>query len=537
MIGTESLAAAVLKAMAALDLPDIPVRFERPRNRDHGDWSCNVAMQLAREVGKSPRDLAVQLVMALEAQNLPDVDGIEVAGPGFINFRLTKNAVGELVRSIVEAGDLWGQSQAHKGLATNVEFVSANPTGPLHAGHLRGAFLGDAIARLFTATGATVVREYYVNDAGRQMDLFAQSIKARMTGTDLPEDGYRGAYIQDIADHLAAKGVAGDDDHEILEQGYRLMLDTIADTLASAGVTFDEWVSERELHVDGIPNAITELTERGEIYEADGAIWLRTTTHGDDKDRVLVKANGDRTYFAADVAYLRHKMGRGFDHMIYVLGADHHGYIGRLQAIATSWGLQAGAVEVMIAQLVNLLRDGVPVRMSKRAGEILTADEVLEEIGADAARYIYLRTSSDTPLTVDMAEVIRAHKDNPVHYINYSYARIAGIGRKAAEQGFEPMPMDTTDMGLLVEPSATALVAKIAQLPEVVQKAAADRAPHKLARFCEEVADAFHKFYTECQVLGPDAERSSARYWLCEATRITIAQGLGLLGVTPQETM
>ena len=537
MIGTELLAAAVLKALAALDLPEIPVKFERPRNRDHGDWSCNVAMQLAREVKKPPRDIATQIVMALEAQGLPDVDAIEVAGAGFINFRLSQSAVGELVRRIVDAGDTWGQSDTNAGTSTNVEFVSANPTGPLHAGHLRGAFLGDAIARLLAATGASVVREYYVNDAGRQMQLFAQSIQARMRGEDVPEDGYRGTYIADLAEVLAQEGISADDQDTILERGYRLMLDAIAQTLARAGVTFDEWVSERELHVEGIANAIAELTERGEIYEQDGATWLRTTTHGDDKDRVLVKANGDRTYFAADVAYLRHKMGRGFDHMIYVLGADHHGYIGRLHAIATSWGLPKGAVDAFIAQLVNLLRDGEPVRMSKRAGEILTADEVLEEIGADAARYIYLRTSADTPLTVDMAEVIRADKDNPVHYINYSHARIAGIGRKAAETGFEPMPIDTVDLGLLNEATATALVQRLTKFPEVVQKAAADRAPHKVARYCEEVADAFHKFYTECQVLGPDPELSSARYWLCEATRITVAQGLGLLGVTPKDSM
>jgi arginyl-tRNA synthetase len=537
VIGPEQLAAAVRAALADAGLPDAVPAFERPRNPDHGEWSTNVALALAKPAGLPPRKVAERLVAAMG--RVEGLQAVEVAGPGFVNFRLAPDAVGAIVRAAVRAGEAgWGRSTAGAGRSVDVEFVSANPTGPLHAGHIRGAVTGDAIAALLEATGWAVTREYYVNDAGNQMRLYGRSLQARMRGEVPPDDGYHGAAVIDLARQLAAEGVDPDDDDAVLEAGYRRTLEQIAATLARLGITFDVWTSERELHGSGAVRAtIDRLLERGEAYEADGATWLRTTAYGDDKDRVLVKADGSLTYFAADTAYLAHKAARGFDRLVYVLGADHHGYVGRLVAIARAEGLPDGLVEVVIGQMVTLMRDGAVVRMSKRTGEGITFDEVIDEVGPDAARYTYLRTSIDTTLDFDLARVVEQDKANPVHYINYSYARISGIGRTAAERGFDPGEVEDADLGLLAHPAELELVRRVDAYPEVVARAAEDRAPHRVARYAEDLADAFHRFYTECQVIGPDVELSRARYWLCEAVRTTVAAALGLLGVTPRERM
>ncbi|WP_108667638.1 arginine--tRNA ligase [Euzebya rosea] len=538
MIGPEQLATAVAKALADAGLPERTPTFERPKNRDHGDWSTNVALTLAKPVGRPPREVAQTIVDTLG--DVEGVDGVEIAGPGFINFRLAQDAFGAIVRAVVEAGeDGWGRSTSGTGRSANIEFVSANPTGPLHVGHGRWVAMGDALANVLEATGWSVTREYYLNDAGNQITLLGASVAARMRGEEVPEDGYRGAYITEIADQLTAAGVDPADTADVVAKSVAAMTDQIRATMESIGIHIDVWFSEKTLHADGaIDETIGSLRERGHAYDADGAVWLRTSAFGDDKDRVLVKADGTKTYFAADTAYLADKVSRGFDLAIYLLGADHHGYVGRLHAIARAEGIPDGVVEVIIGQLVNLLRDGEPVRMGKRSGNFVTLDELVEEVGADATRYTFLRSSMDTPQDFDIARVVSEDKANPVHYINYSYARIAGIGRKAAEVGFDAGAVEEADLTLLDHDTEQELIRRIDAFGETVERAAADRAPHRVARYAEDVADAFHRFYTECQVIDTDApELSAARFWLCEAARITVAAALGILGVTPRERM
>jgi len=538
MIGPEQLATAVAKALADAGLPERTPTFERPKNRDHGDWSTNVALTLAKPVGRPPRDIAQTIVDTLG--DIDGVDGVELAGPGFINFRLAQDAFGAIVRAVVEADvDGWGRSASGIGRSANIEFVSANPTGPLHVGHGRWVAMGDALANVLEATGWSVTREYYLNDAGNQITLLGSSVAARMRGEEVPEDGYRGAYITEIAEQLTAAGVDPDDTADVVARSVAAMTDQIRATMESIGIHIDVWFSEKTLHAGGaIDDTIGSLRDRGHAYDADGAVWLRTSDFGDDKDRVLVKADGAKTYFAADTAYLADKVARGFDLAIYLLGADHHGYVGRLHAIARAEGVPDGVVEVIIGQLVNLLRDGEPVRMGKRSGNFVTLDELVEEVGADATRYTFLRSSMDTPQDFDIARVVSEDKSNPVHYINYSYARIAGIGRKAAEVDFDAGSVEDADLTLLTHDTEQELIRRIDAFGETVERAAADRAPHRVARYAEEVADAFHRFYTECQVIDADApELSVARFWLCEAARITVAAALGILGVTPRERM
>ena len=538
MIGPEQLATAVAKALADAGLPERTPTFERPKNRDHGDWSTNVALTLAKPVGRPPRDIAQRIVDTLG--DIDGVDGVELAGPGFINFRLAQDAFGAIVRAVVEAGvDGWGRSASGIGRSANIEFVSANPTGPLHVGHGRWVAMGDALANVLEATGWSVTREYYLNDAGNQITLLGSSVAARMRGEEVPEDGYRGAYITEIAEQLTAAGVDPDDTADVVARSVAAMTDQIRATMESIDIHIDVWFSEKTLHAGGaIDDTIGSLRDRGHAYDADGAVWLRTSDFGDDKDRVLVKADGAKTYFAADTAYLADKVARGFDLAIYLLGADHHGYVGRLHAIARAEGVPDGVVEVIIGQLVNLLRDGEPVRMGKRSGNFVTLDELVEEVGADATRYTFLRSSMDTPQDFDIARVVSEDKSNPVHYINYSYARIAGIGRKAAEVDFDAGSVEDADLTLLTHDTEQELIRRIDAFGETVERAAADRAPHRVARYAEEVADAFHRFYTECQVIDADApELSVARFWLCEAARITVAAALGILGVTPRERM
>ena len=538
MIGPDQLAVAVSKALADAGLPERTPTFERPKNRDHGDWSTNVALTLAKPVGRPPREIAQQL-----ADLLTDVEGVaevEIAGPGFINFRLAQDAFGAIVHTVVQAGeDGWGRSDTGAGRRANVEFVSANPTGPLHVGHGRWVAAGDAICSLLEATGWEVVREYYLNDAGTQIDIFGRSVQAFMRGVEIPEDGYRGAYVADIARDLLAAGVDAEDTAEVTLAAYQAMAGQIRRTMESIGIDIDVWFSEKDLHASGaVGDTVQRFLDEGRAYVADDATWLRTTDFGDDKDRVLIRAGGAPTYFAADTAYMADKVGRGFDLAIYLLGADHHGYVNRLHAVARAEGIAEGVIEIIIGQLVNLLRDGEPVRMGKRSGNFVTLDELVEEVGADATRYTFLRSSMDSSVDFDIAQVVRADKSNPVHYINYSYARIAGIGRKAAEVGFAVGTVEEADLALLDHAVEHELIRQVSRFPEVVALAAEERAPHKVAHYAEGLADAFHRFYTERTVIDLDApEVSAARYWLCEATRITVAAALGILGVTPRERM
>ena len=542
MIGPQQLAVEIHKALASAGLPDRDPTFERPKNPDHGDWSCNVAMTLAKPVGQPPRQIAQAIVDALDG--VDGIEAIEIAGPGFINFRLAQDAFGDIVRAAVMAGEQdYGRGETGAGQTANVEFVSANPTGPLHVGHGRWVAAGDAIASVLEHSGWSVTREYYLNDAGNQIGLFGASVQALMSDQPVPEDGYQGEYVAEIAGQLGADGIAAEDLDAVTQGAYLAMVEQIRATMESIGIDIDVWFSERTLHSSGRVDAtIDKLRADGHAYEEDGATWLRTTDFGDDKDRVLVKADGVKTYFSADTAYMADKVGRGFDLAIYLLGADHHGYVGRLMAIAKAEGVPDGVIEIIIGQFVNLLRDGDPVRMGKRSGNFVTLDELVEEVGADAARYTFLRYPMNTPMDFDIATVVSEDKANPVHYINYSYARISGIGRKADEVAFDAASVSEADLTLLTHPTEHELIRRIDAFAETVELAAEHRAPHRVARYAEDLADAFHRFYTECQVIAADhdgdgRELSRARYWLCEATRVCVAASLALLGVTPRERM
>jgi arginyl-tRNA synthetase len=531
--GPEELAEAVRKALAEAGLPEAEPAFERPRQREHGDWSTNVALALARRAGAPPRQVAQRLVDALPP--LPDVQRVEIAGPGFINFRLSHGVLEETVRAAVTQGDDWGRRRADRSPGrVNVEFVSANPTGPLHVGHGRQAAVGDALASLLEWTGWDVSREYYFNDAGNQMVLFGQSVAAAARGEEPPGNGYHGAYIRELAGELKAAGELDD----VVEAAYARMLAHIKATLGNLGVRFDTFFGERGLHDSGLVRDVLErLRARGHVYERDGAVWLRTTAFGDDKDRVVIKSDGAPTYFAADCAYLESKVDRGFDRLLYVLGADHHGYIRRLKAMAEALGQGADRVEVVLHQFVNLFRAGEAVRMSKRTGDIITFDELLAEVGADAARYTFLRYSLDVTIDFDLAEVVKAERENPVYYVQYSHARIAGILRTARERGVEVGHVSQARLDLLTHEREAELVRRIGTWPETVSYAADERAPHKVARYAEELAEAFHRFYTECQVLSDDEDLTRARYWLCVAARQTLVNALGILGVSAPDRM
>ncbi|MPZ73461.1 MAG: arginine--tRNA ligase [Nitriliruptorales bacterium] len=532
--GPAELADIFRQALADAGLPDREPVFERPRQREHGDWATNVALTLAKPVGRAPRDIAERIKNHLV---LPaDVDRVVIAGPGFINLHLSHVALEQVVAASVSQGTAWGRATQGDARRVNVEFVSANPTGPLHVGSGRWAAAGDAIASLLEATGWEVHREYYLNDAGNQLDLFGKSVAAVARGEQPPEHGYRGAYITQLAEDLDPEALDGAG--QITEAAYRRMLERIKATMSSFGVDFDEWFSERTLHDSGaVDDVVRRLREGGHAYEQDGALFLRTADFGDDKDRVLIRADGRPTYFAADCAYMASKVERGFDVCIYLLGADHHGYVNRLLAIAAAMGLKPGTIEVVIGQLVNLYREGVEIRMSKRTGEMVTFDELIEEVGPDAARYTFLRTSLDVTLAFDIAEVVRQDRENPVYYVQYSHARIAGIMRTATERGVAPGTVDDARLELLTHETEEELIRRISTFPEVVEYSAQERAPHRVARFAEELAEAFHRFYTECQVVGDDEDLTRARYWLCVSTRQTLVNALGLLGVSAPDRM
>ena len=518
---------------------------ERPRNADHGDYASTIALQLANKVGLTSRDLAAALADKLAEQ--PGVKSVEIAGPGFLNIRLDAAAAGELVRVIVDAGARYGSSTTQSSYKINLEFVSANPTGPVHIGGVRWAAVGDALSRLLRATGASVMTEYYFNDAGSQIDRFARSLLAAARGEPIPDEGYGGTYIADIAAAVVAKRpdaptLPEPQAREVFRaEGVALMFDEIKSSLAEFGVTFDVYFNEKDLHDRGeLEAALARLREVGHVFEADGAVWLRTTDFGDDRDRVLVRSTGEMTYFAADCAYYLDKRSRGFDRVVIMLGADHHGYIGRMRAMAACFGDNPDQnLEILIGQMVNLVRDGQPLRMSKRAGTVINLGDLVDAIGVDAARYALARYSVDSPIDLDLDLWTRASNDNPVHYVRYAHARIASLLRNAAELGVTRG--DDFDPSLLSHGRENDLLKALGEFPAVVATAAELREPHRVARYLEDLAGAYHRFYDACRVLPlgdePVTDLNRARLWLVEASRIVIANGLGLLGVSAPDRM
>ncbi len=541
----ETLTALVAAGVLTVEIP-AEVHLERPKSRDHGDYATNVALTLAKQAGIPPRALAEQLAAAL--LNVEGIAGAEVAGPGFINIRLDTAAQGEIARRVVDAGDSFGHGDALAGRVVNVEFISANPTGPLHLGHTRWAAVGDALARVLAAAGATVSKEFYINDRGVQMDKFGASIMAAANGRPVPEDGYQGGYILELAAEIVAADptlLALPEDEQMpafREAAYSRQLKQQQDVLALFRTVFDVWYSERTLHdSNAVEHGFAKLREHGHVYESDGAVWLRTTDFDDDKDRVLIKADGEYTYFASDTAYYVDKRERGFDLCIYLLGADHHGYVNRLRAVAACAGDDMDSnVEVLIGQLVKITRGGEEVKLSKRAGTIVTLEELVEEVGVDAARYSLIRYPVDSPLTVDL-EVIKLHtNDNPVFTVQYAHARVSSVLRNAKDLGVDWRALDF-DPSLLVHVRENELLGAIAEFPRVVAGAAELREPHRVARYLESLASTYHRFYDACRVLPRGDEELSgehlARLWLCAATRQTIANGLDLLGVSAPERM
>ena len=535
----DAVIAAVRRAAdtGALDVT-VPntVVIERPKQKEHGDYATNVALQLAKQANKPPREVAEAIRANLDH---PGIASAEIAGPGFLNFRLAQAALGELARTVVEQGEGYGRGSAQAGHKVNLEFVSANPTGPLHIGAVRWATVGDALARIWEAAGATVAREYYVNDAGAQIDLFAESLAAAAKGEPPPENGYHGEYVKDIAERILDQH-PGADLATFRREGVALMLDEIKVSLAGFGVPFDVWFSEESLHASGgIDRAIERLKKQGNTYEHEGAIWLRTSDFGDDKDRVIVRADGTPTYFAADAAYYLDKRVRGFDTVVIMLGADHHGYVGRMRAMAACFGDDPDRnLEIRIGQLVHLVKGGVPVKMSKRAGTFVTMDDLVEAVGVDAARYTIARSSTDSPLDLDVDAVTRKDPENPVFYVQYAHARIASVLRNAVELKVERTEFDPA---LLSHEREGNLLRALGEFPRVVASAAELREPHRVARYLEELAGIYHRFYDACRVLpgtdGPDPAVTTARLTLCEATRTVLANGLGLLGVSAPERM
>ncbi|HWM03741.1 MAG TPA: arginine--tRNA ligase [Actinophytocola sp.] len=532
-----------------LDRTALPaaVTIERPRNPEHGDYATNLALQVAKKLGVAPRDLAGWLAEALTGRD--GVATADVAGPGFINLRLAADAQGEIVRQVFEAGEGYGRGEALAGRRINLEFVSANPTGPLHLGGTRWAAVGDALGRVLSAQGADVVREYYFNDAGAQIDRFVRSLIASAKGEPPPEDGYAGAYLSDVAAEVLrgepnALSLPEDECAETFRRiGVGLMFTEIKRSLHEFGTDFDVFFHEDSLHSSGqVEEVVAELKEHGHLYEAEGAWWLRSTEFGDDKDRVVIKSDGAPAYIAGDIAYLRDKRRRGFDLCIYMLGADHHGYIARLKAAAAALDDDPAVVEVLIGQLVNLVADGKPVRMSKRAGTVVRMEDLVDAVGVDAARYALIRSSVDASLDIDLDLWSRQTSDNPVFYVQYAHARLSSLDRNAAELGIKVPTVDTeVDLGLLTHQREGELIRTIGEFPRVVATAAQLREPHRIARYLEELASAYHKFYDTCRVLPQGDEEptplTTARLVLCGAVRQLLANGLALLGVTAPERM
>ncbi|MBN2176706.1 MAG: arginine--tRNA ligase [Demequinaceae bacterium] len=522
---------------------------ERPREREHGDWATNVAMQVAKAAGLPPRDIAA--LLAARLAEMPGIASAEVAGPGFLNIRLAAGAAGGLARTIVKVGTDYGRGTTMAGTTVNVEFVSANPTGPIHLGGTRWAAVGDSIARLLESQGATVIREYYFNDHGVQIDRFASSLLARAKGEEAPEDGYGGQYIDDIATAVLSQAAeAGEPDPRTLPEpealeafrsrGVELMFAEIRASLHAFGVDFDVFTHEESLHDSGaVSRALDQLKESGALYEHDGAWWLRSTEYGDDKDRVVLKSNGTEAYIAGDIAYIRDKHERGADLCVLLLGADHHGYISRLKAATAALGYNPDSVEVIIGQMVNLVRDGEPVRMSKRAGTVVTMEDLVDAVGVDAARYALARSSVDSTLDVDLNLLASATNANPVFYVQYAHARAANVARNAAEYGIAREKAFAPET--LTDETETILLGVLGEYPRVVAQAAAYREQHRVARYLEELAAAFHQWYDRCRVTPhgdePTTDTHHTRLWLNDAARQVFANGLGLLGVGAPDRM
>lgn len=528
------------EGLTAADLP-----LERPKNRDHGDWSSNAAMKLAKAVGANPREFATEI-----ADGLGQVDGIasvEVAGPGFINIRLDAAAAGALAKTIVESGAAFGTNSSRSDEVINLEFVSANPTGPIHLGGTRWAAVGDSLARILASQGAQVTREYYFNDHGAQIDRFARSLVAAHEGLPTPEDGYGGGYIVDIARRVA---LAYDGDIDALdpdakqeafrELGVGFMFDEIKKSLHDFGVDFDVYFHENDLHASGaVERAVERLREQGHIFEEDGAVWLRSTTFGDDRDRVVIRSNGTPAYISGDLAYYLDKRERGFNRCIIMLGADHHGYVQRLMAMCAAFGDEPGVnLQILIGQMVNLVKDGQPMRMSKRAGTVVTLEDLVEVVGKDAARYALVRSSTDSNLDVDLDLLQKRSDDNPVHYVQYAHARTRSMAHQATASGIDRSEFAPE---LLSHETESALLGALQEFPRIVAFAAEVREPHRVARYLEELAGLYNRWYANCRVIplgdNPIETVHRTRLWLNDATGQVLRNGLDLLGVGAPERM
>jgi len=538
----ESLISA--KKIAVNDIPEI--KIERPKSKDHGDYASSIALMVAKPAGVNPREVAQLLVDELSKNSA--FKKVEIAGPGFLNFTLKSASLGEVVRTIIKEANKYGHTNTLQGQNINVEFISANPTGPLHLGHTRWAAVGDALARVLVASGAKVAREFYINDRGTQIDKFGISICAAANNEAIPEDGYHGAYIKDLATEIVKEKpeiLKLSKDKQVIEfreEGYKKQLKQQQSVLDDFRTHFDVWYSERSLHSSGaVEKGLAVLKKHGHVFELEGATWLKTTDFGDDKDRVLIKADGEYTYFASDTAYYVDKRSRGFDVNIYLLGADHHGYVNRLRAVSACAGDDPDKnVEVLIGQLVKMLKNGQEVRLSKRAGNIITLEDLVDEVGVDAARYTLTRYPVETSLTLDIDLLTSHTNDNPVFYVQYAHARISAVLRAAVEKGID-WQKNTFNPAVLITSQEAELLGALSEFPRIVAASAQLREPHRVARYLEELATAYHSFYSACRVLPMDGELvtdvTNARLLLCAATRQVVRNGLDLLGVGAPEKM
>ena len=525
--------------------------LDRPKNRDHGDYATSIALTLAKAANLQPRVIAEMIIKTLNENNLLESAGIskvEIAGPGFINITLEGASQASVVIEILSAGKKYGQGQSLAGKKINLEFVSANPTGPIHLGHTRWAAVGDSLGRVLSAAGAQVSREFYINDRGNQMDLFGQSLRAAALGIDRPENGYHGEYIADLANEITKANpefTKLDEEAGIVafrEAGYKLQLNLQREVLENFGTHFDTWFSERSLYENNFFNhTLDKLKSNGHVYEEEGAVWLRTTDFGDDKDRVMIKSDGSFAYFASDSAYYISKRERGFNLCIYMLGADHHGYVGRIKAIAACAGDDPEQnIEALIGQMVKIIEGGQELKLSKRAGTIITLEELVEKVGIDAARYTLIRYPTDTPMVMDVDLLKKNTNDNPVYYVQYAHARICAVLRNAKDLGID-YGLNFYSPELLVHERERELIGLLAEYPRIVAAAAFARQPHRVSRYIEDLAAQYHRFYNDCRVLPLGEEKptklNSARACLSMATAQVISNGLDLLGVNAPERM
>jgi arginyl-tRNA synthetase len=536
----DQLLAALHVALDAAGFPAPPggIELVPPKDTGHGDFTTNVAMQLAKPLGLPPRDIAAKLVVELERQRPPHLERVEIAGPGFLNLYLAPSWLHEVLLAVVAQGDAYGRSDTLDGRRINLEFVSANPTGPLHAGGGRWVAVGDALANLLASQGSEVHREYYLNDAGSQLDAFGASLIARYRGNPPPEGGYQGHYVTEMAERMRADLGDAVTEEQAAEWGYRDAVRGLQDDLARIGVHFDTWFSERTLHENGdIARVLDDLRARGVVYEQDGATWLRATDFGDPRDRVLVKSDGSTTYLCNDLAYHRSKIERGWEHLIDIWGADHHGQVKSLQSGMEALGAPEGEPEVLLGQLVKLIKDGEPVRISKRTGNVITLADILDDVDPDVARLTFLLQGIDTTLTFDLDIVTAQSMENPVYYVQYAHARIASIGRKAEERGITRLPILDASLAPLVHERELDLLRALEAFPGILAEAAALRAPHRVTTWVRDFAKTFHGFYRDCRVISDDVALTQARLWLAEASRVGLANALAILGVHAPDEM